>query len=201
MQRHPFIADPARSLLLMVDFQAGMRKIISDWPRLLDRTRLLMAAAHRCQLPIRATEQNPDRLGHTDAGLLDSIERDQIFTKMHFSACREDGFSQWLGKSGKDTVVLAGVEAHVCVLQTGLDMLAQGYKVHLVLDAIGSRTETDKTVAIEQFKAAGAVLTSAETLVFGWLGRAGTQGFRALLPAIKSAPPDRSAHAVTPDDE
>lgn len=185
MQRHPFIADSQNSLLLLIDFQAGMSKIISQWPELLERVGLLMAAAHRLQVPILATEQYPEGLGPTDASLLHGIGDANVLTKTHFSACLEADFLKRLNQSGKDTLILAGVESHVCVLQTGLDLMAQGYKVHLVADAVSSRRDSDKTTAVEQFRTAGAVISSTETVVFEWLKQARTDDFRALLPRIK----------------
>ncbi|MCH8529754.1 MAG: hydrolase [Saccharospirillum sp.] len=185
MTRHPFIADAQRSLLLLVDFQAGMSKIISQWPDLMDRTGLLIEAAQRLQVPIVATEQYPEGLGPTEDTLLSAIGLDNVLTKTHFSACLEPDFVERLRLSGKDTIVLAGVESHVCVLQTGLDLLAQGYRVHLVADAVSSRRESDKAIAVEQFRSAGAVIGSAETVVFEWLKQAKTDDFRALLPRIK----------------
>lgn len=185
MQRHPFITDAQRSQLLLVDFQAGMSKIIPRWPELLERAGLLIEAAQRLQVPIMVTEQYPQGLGPTDSSLLHLIGEPAVLTKSHFSACLEADFTEQLGQCGKDTIVLAGVEAHVCVLQTGLDLLAQGYKVHLVADAVNSRRDSDRNIALEQFKAAGAVISSAETVVFQWLKQAKTEDFRALLPRIK----------------
>lgn len=185
MQRHSFLADAHNSLLLLIDFQAGMSKAIGQWPALMDRATLLIEAAHQLQVPILATEQYPEGLGPTDASLLSRIGNTNVLAKTHFSACLEDEFIERLSRSGKNTLILAGVESHVCVLQTGLDLLAQGYKVHLVADAVASRNDADKAIALEQFKAAGAVLTSAETVVFEWLKQAKTEDFRTLLPFIK----------------
>ena len=105
---------------------------------------------------------------------------------------RREGFPEWnaeteakLAALGRKQVVVAGYETHICVCQTALDAVAAGYQVHLVRDATSSRTKESAAVGVEKMAAAGVVPATAETVLFEWLGRAGTDEFRALLPVIK----------------
>ncbi len=147
--------------------------------------RLLGEAAAVLQVPVIVTEQYPAGLGHTVAELSD-LGRDGAVEKITFSCCGEEGFLQVLQNRGARQVLLTGMEAHVCVYQTLLDLLDHGYGVHLVTDAICSRNPGDYRAALDLAARAGAWLTTAEIALFQMLGRAGTPEFKTVSNLIKN---------------
>ncbi|XQF94373.1 isochorismatase family protein (plasmid) [Pseudoalteromonas espejiana] len=108
-----------------------------------------------------------------------------IFNKTHFSACNEHRFLKSIASYERPEVVVIGTEAHVCVLQTCLDLLAKGFKVVIAADAIGSRNKRHKKIAIEQMRDAGAIISSVETIIFQWTKKAATSKFKEILKIIK----------------
>jgi nicotinamidase-related amidase len=175
------------TLLLIVDVQERLVPAMHQSERFVERCVLLARAAAQLQLPVVVTEQNPQRLGST-LPLLNEVlgqATPQVpIIKMQFSACTP---STWeaLRATRCGNVLICGDEAHVCVLQTVLDLLEQDFTVFVAHDAIASRRDEDKALAVERMKAAGAIATSVESAVFELLGEAGTPDFKALLPYIK----------------
>ena len=172
------------SLLLIVDVQTRLAPALPDAARAIERTNLLLRAADRLDVPVIVTEQYPKGLGSTDPRLIlpATVE---THTKTAFSAAAEPGFLAALRAKDRRQIVLAGMEAHVCVLQTGLDLIGAGFAVHLVADATASRVALSKDLATHRLRATGGVVVNAEMVVFEWLERADTDAFRDLIPAIK----------------
>lgn len=185
MPRHPFVALREASLLLIIDFQQAMLKVMDGWQQIARRVNQLTRAAEVLGVPIVLTEQYKNGLGGTIQEVLGEIASPLVFAKEHFSACLEKDFLALVGSFGRETIVLVGMETHVCVLQTGLDLIRAGFKVHLAADAVGSRSDLNRDIAIELFRQAGAVITSTETVIFQWARRANTEEFRQILPIVK----------------
>lgn len=183
--RHEFVATRNDSLLLVIDFQMAMLKAIATWKTAARRVNQLTRAAHVLGIPLLATEQYPKGLGGTIPDVLGEMKSPTILQKQHFSACLEADFFPVLRSFDRPKVVVAGMEAHVCVLQTGLDLIKAGYQVHLVADAVASRSSADRDTAIDLFREAGAVITSTEIVIFEWAERCNTEDFRRLLPIVK----------------
>lgn len=170
-----------KTALLMIDVQARLLPAIASADKLLENCRLLMTAASTLGISRIATEQNPRGLGPTAAELKGFVER--LFVKTNFDACCEAGFLDALADI--DRFVVIGVEAHVCVLRTVLG-LRRGLKaVAIVADAISSRSEFDKTIAIQHMARVGAEIVTTEMVVFEWLERSDRPEFRMLLPLIR----------------
>jgi nicotinamidase-related amidase len=184
--------DPARTTLVVVDVQEGFRKAIPDFERVAKATATLIEGAEAIGVPIVVTEQYPKGLGETVpevAGHLpDGLEP---LEKVVFSASEAEGFD--LG--GRDQALICGVETHVCVNQTALDLLAGGVDVQIAEDAVGSRFEENKRVGLHKMQQAGAVLTSVETALFELLGRAGTDEFKRVQELILDYAPNPGAKA------
>ena len=180
------ILDRAQSALLIVDVQERLAPAIPDIGPLRARVELLIRAASVLGVPIAFTEQNAAGLGVTLPAIRDLAPEAPVIAKMHFQATLEPGLEAWIGRSGARQVVVAGTETHVCVLQTTLGLIERGHRTFLVADAVGSRRETDRALAIGRLRAEGCRIVSAEMVVFEWLKRAATEEFRALLPAIKT---------------
>ena len=170
----------ATSALLLVDFQARLMPAIADGAARLEQAGKLAAAARLLDVPVLLTEQNPQGLGGTDPSL---AEAGPVLPKMTFDATRAPGFAAALPQ--RPTVVVAGCEAHVCVLQTVLGLRGMGRAVAVVADAVGSRLPSSRDLALARMAAAGAQVVSTEMVLFEWLGSADHPRFRAVLALIK----------------
>lgn len=183
--RHPFVAVREESVLLIVDIQRAMLKVMADWEKIAKKVNQLVAGAHALGVPIAVTEHYKKGLGETIPEVANGLGDARIFQKEHFSACLEPDFLPGLAAFGRRKVVLVGMEAHVCVLQTGLDLVHAGYQVQLVEDAVASRAASDRATAVGLFRDAGAVITCTETVLFEWAYRSNTDEFRKILPIVK----------------
>jgi nicotinamidase-related amidase len=167
------------SALLIVDVQARLLPAIDDGPRVLANCVWLAQVAQRLGVPVIASEQYPKGLGHTAPELAAVLPPGGVRTKVHFS-CVADGCFEDHPAWHRPQIVVAGTEAHVCVLQTALDLAERGAQVFVVADAIGSRRAEDRELAIARFRQHGVDVVSREMAAFEWLHRAGTDLFRAV---------------------
>lgn len=179
------LIDRQQSLLLIVDVQERLAPAIHDGAAAIANNRRLLAAAERLGVPVFVSEQNVRGLGPTVPELLPLPAGAQRIDKLHFSCAREPGFLERLAQTGRRQIVVTGMEAHVCVLQTVLGLIDAGYAVFLIEDAASSRTPENRAAAIARARAAGAHIVTTEMVLFEWLERAATDDFRALLPLIK----------------
>ena len=180
------LIDRRRSALLVIDVQQRLAPAIAGIQPVLARCGLLIRAALRLNIPLAFTEQSPEGLGPTVPALRDLAPEARVIRKDHFQATREPGLAAWLAHTGAEQVVVAGTEAHVCVLQTTLGLAAAGYAAFVVADAVGSRREMDRAVALERLSSAGCRIVTAEMALFEWLERAGTEEFREVLVHVKA---------------
>ncbi len=185
MLRHGYIATAEDSLLLIIDFQERLLKAMDDWQLLAKHMIQLSQAAALLDVPVVLTEQYKEGLGATAAQVLQAVKDPQVLQKDHFSACLEDDFIPALHATGRKKIIVAGMEAHVCVLQTCLDLLQAGFEVQVLADAVTSRSAQNKQTGLDLLRQAGAVVTSTETVIFQWTRRANTALFREILPIIK----------------
>ncbi len=170
------------SSLLLVDLQLRLMPAIAGGDAVVANAGRLAEAARILDVPIVATEQNPAGLGGTVAAL--ARLPSAIAVKTHFDATREDGFDDLL-PAERPTIVVAGCEAHVCVLQTVLGLLSRGRSVALVRDAVGSREPGNRDAALDRAKAHGAELVTTEMVVFEWLGTSEHPRFAEALRLVK----------------
>ena len=183
--RHPMIADRDRSLLLIVDVQEAMLKAVPVWEETVRRVSQLVRTAAVLEIPVLVTEHYKKGLGATISQLDPILEQASFFQKEHFSACLEEDFLQTVRSFDRPQIILAGMETHVCVFQTGMDLIQSGYQVHLVQNAVASRFKEDWNIAVNLFRDAGAVISSAEMIIFQWIRRSNTEEFRNVLPIVK----------------
>lgn len=172
------LLQQAQSCLVIIDVQARLAPVIDDGEAVLKRLVWLTDIARELQLPSLITEQYPAGLGSTVAALETFKQVAQVLTKSHFSAYYEPTFRQALQGLARPQVVLAGMETHVCVLQTAIALQQQGYQVYLVVDACGSRRASDKQLALQRMQALGVQLVSSEMVVFEWLHDSATAIFK-----------------------
>lgn len=173
---------PQSSCLLLIDLQARLMPAIADSVRLLDTARRLAETARLLDIPIYATEQNRSGLGET-VGALRSFAL-STFQKMHFDATRERAWMSFL-PNDRDDIVVCGTETHVCVLQTVRGLLAQGRRVQVVRDAVGSRSADDRQAGLHSMERHGAELVTSEMVAFGWLQTCDHPRFRDVLKIVK----------------
>jgi nicotinamidase-related amidase len=175
------LIDPARSLLLVVDVQVRLMPVIAGGAAVIAETGRLAAAARLLDVPVLVTEQNPAGLGPTVPEL--APEPGTAVPKMSFGATAAPGFLDRL-PDGRDLVV-AGCEAHICVLQTVLGLLEAGRRTAVVRDAVGSRRVENRDAALARMAAHGAEIVTTEMVVFEWLGTARHRRFREAIRLVK----------------
>lgn len=166
--------------LVIIDFQARLMPAIHDGARLVANARRLVEAAGLLSVPILMTEQNPAGLGGTVPQLAGA---GPVVTKMSFDACAEAAFLEALAGDGQ--LVLCGCEAHVCLGQTALSLLAHRRRVAVVQDAIGSRLPETKDAALRRLERHGAEIVTTEMVIFEWLRSAEHPRFREVLKLVK----------------
>jgi nicotinamidase-related amidase len=170
------------AVLLLIDLQERLMPVICDQEAVVARTVRLAEAAQLLGVPIRATEQNPAGLGPTVAPL--KAYPQAVLSKTTFSAAGDPGFAALL-PGAAEQVVVAGVEAHVCVLQTVLGLLGSGRPVFVVADATGSRDPADKAAALDRASRHGAGVVTSEMVLFEWLRDARHPRFREVQKLLK----------------
>ncbi len=173
------------AVLVVVDVQEKLANVMFEKERLLDALQRLARGIRVLQVPVIWLEQNPQRLGPTVAPLAEALAGLQPIPKMSFDCCESETFASELAACGRRQVLIAGIEAHICVYQTAADLLALGCEVHVVADAVSSRTARNRDIGLEKMKAAGAQVTSVETALFELLKVAEGDRFKALLKIVK----------------
>lgn len=174
------LIDGRHSCFLLVDVQERLCPVMDDPRRVIVNCQRLLKGAALLDVPVLATEQYPKGIGPTMADLRPLLPEDAVVQKMSFSAAGEAHFLERLGTLGRRQVVVAGTEAHVCVMQTCLGLKAEGYDVFMVADASSSRHTADEDAAHARMAAAGIGVVTTEMVLFEWLGRADHEQFRTV---------------------
>lgn len=182
---HDHVLAVSEAVLVVIDVQTSLADIMDARDETVAGVTLLARVANRLGIPMIVTRQNPTRLGDTIPGLREVLGPHTPVDKMTFDAMAEPAFEARLEATDRRTVVITGMETHICVLQTALALLRAGYAVHVVADAVCSRRTLDRDVALDRLRAAGAVVTTVEQVVYEALGRAGTAAFRDALRFVK----------------
>ncbi|MDP2195433.1 MAG: isochorismatase family protein [Rhodocyclaceae bacterium] len=166
-----------QSALLVIDLQERLLSHVHDWQQVLEHTDWLVRVAQKLGVPVAATEQYPQGLGRTHSQVAERLPAGATGEKLHFS-CVAGNCLPGLPGMDRPQVVVCGIEAHVCVLQTVLELAAQGKQVFVVAEAVGSRDPAHKALALERMRAHGATIVCREMVAFEWLDQAGTEQFR-----------------------
>lgn len=201
------LLDAQECQLVLMDYQARLMPAMLDATAVIANAARLAQVAALVQVPVVATEQNPSRLGPTVDGLQAALRqaRARTLSKMQFSAV-EEGLGEWLrpevqapqgnarslpkhlqkpAVSQRQSIVLAGCEAHICMLQTALDLVEDEFEVWVVTDACTSRTERNRDAAFDRLASAGVELVTTEMVAFEWLRSAEHPAFKAMLQLVK----------------
>ncbi|MDH5358196.1 MAG: hydrolase [Gammaproteobacteria bacterium] len=181
------ILDASDSVLVVVDIQqklaAAMPKGVRE--RVIEQVKVLSTAAHVLSVPVVVTEQYPKGLGSTESELMETFaEGTAVIEKTSFSCMKAEEFRQQIEKQKCKQIILTGMESHICILQTALDLQIQGFQVFVVEDAVSSRSKANQYNALQRMRLAGVVITNVDSVIFEWLGDAAHPEFKSLAKLI-----------------
>lgn len=180
------LLDPADAVLVVVDVQERLFPHIHDHEDVETNVQRLVRGARALDVPVLVTEQYVKGLGTTVPGVREALgDAYRPLEKTAFSCARDAGFRRALGETGRRSVLLCGIEAHICVMQTGLHLLAEGAPVHVVDDATGSRVPLNKEAGLRRLERAGAVRSTTEMALFELLGTKDHPRFKDVQALIK----------------
>ncbi len=172
------------SCLLLIDVQEKLTPLVMNSEELITNCKWLMNIASELDVPLLVSEQYSKGLGKTVEPLRSLMPGDVDIDKLHFSCYRDANFLKTWGRLNKKQAIIAGIETHVCVLQTALDLLRVGIDVYVVVDAVSSRHQLDNQYGLERMRAEGVQLVTREMVFFEWMEQAGTSVFKALSRAF-----------------
>lgn len=173
------------SILVVVDVQGKLARIMHENEKLFMALEQIIRGAQMLSVPILWIEQNPERMGKTVEEIALLMPGEKPVSKMTFSCFGCDDFIMSLDSSGRKNVILTGIETHVCVYQTAIDLLEAGYNVDVLADAVSSRTKENKDIGLEKMRWAGADISSVETILFELMKTCEHEKFRDVLGVIK----------------
>ena len=188
--RSPELMSRDDTALLVVDMQQRLLPSIHDHLRLAWNVRRLIDGARILDLPIAGTEQYPQGLGPTVAELAERL--DPLPAKLTFSCAGCPGVFTAFHDAQRHKVMVVGIETHVCVQQTVLDLLSESFSVYVAVDAVGSRHQIDHATALRRMESSGATLTTTEAALFEWCEVAGTPEFKQISSLVRETPPTSS---------
>ncbi len=186
--RSPLAMSAADTAIVVIDVQEKLIPLVRDNRRIVWNIRRLLDGAKILGLAVLATEQYPEKLGPTVDELAQRL--DDVPSKLAFSCGGCAAFVEQFRATGVNKVLLVGIEAHVCVQQTCLDLLADGNVVYVAVDAVGSRFDVDNQTALRRMESAGATLTTTESALFEWCEASGTPEFKQISQLVREFPPD-----------
>lgn len=182
------LIDAKKATLLLVDMQERLLPAMSDGANVEKHCTTLLSATKALGVPVTISEQYPKGLGRTVPGLAAELGNAPVFEKLSFSCWRDKAIKDHLiayHEAGRPQVILAGIEAHVCVLQTAVDLSAAGFGVFAVADAMSSRAPASHALALDRMRQNGVSVVTMEMAVFELLGQAGTPEFKALSALVR----------------
>src|SRR6266436_1992076 len=185
MARRPLVAN--QCALIVVDMQEKLLPPIWERERLVRNVQLLIRLAGILKIPAMVTTQYAKGLGKTVPEIASLLPDTQPIDKLMFSCFGSDVFCSLLKRlpGQRTTILLSGMETHICVMQTGLGALREGYLVHVAADAVSSRTELNWRIGLDRMRAAGAIVSSTEMMIYELLRSSGAPAFREMLPHLK----------------
>ena len=174
-----------KTVLIVVDVQGKLAQLMYEKQTLFENLRKIIKGIQVLGIPILWVEQNPEGLGPTIPEITELLAGIKPISKSSFSSCRNERFIQKLRAANRNQILIVGIEAHVCVYQTAVDLVDFGYEVEVVTDAVSSRTIENKKVALQKMRDTGVSLTSTEMALFELLGVAEGEQFREILKIVK----------------
>ena len=174
-----------KTALVFIDVQEKLSRVMHDKEKLFENLQKLIKGLKLLNIPIVVTEQNPKGLGVTVPELAPLLTGSKPMIKFSFSCCGEGSFLSEIAALNRKQIILVGIETHVCVYQTAVDLIEAGYEVHVPVDCVSSRTLENKNIALDKMKAEGAKLTSVEIVLFELLRTATSPKFKEMSQIVK----------------
>ena len=175
--------DREKTALIVIDIQGNLAQAMSEKELLFENVEKIIRGVQVFGIPVLVTEQV--KLGPTIPALARYLEGVKPIVKDSFSCCGDERFMKELTTLNRKQILITGIEAHVCVYQTAMDLIKRGYEIYLVADAVSSRTIRNREIGIQKLKDSGAVLTSAEMALFELLKTAGDPKFKEIFKIVK----------------
>ena len=185
VERNVKILSREKTALLLIDIQEKILKVMNDPEQVIQNSIKLIKGFKILNIPIFYTEQYPKGLGETSAPLQKELEGVNAIQKLSFSCSGAGDFFVRLKDNNVSQIVVAGIESHVCVQQTALDLLANNFQVDVAADAVSSRKEIDYKFALDRMRTNGAEITTTEAILFELLNVCGTDEFKAISRIVK----------------
>lgn len=184
-------SSPDRALLLVIDLQEKILPLVRDYRSVVERSRVMIEGARAFGLPVMVTEQYPRGLGSTEASIVAAAKEagGEFHEKPTFSAWAHAPIRERLIQLDRPQVIVVGIETHVCVQQTALDLRSRDFDVFVCADAVGSRGLTNHETALDRMRQAGALVTTVESVLFELCGTTDAPPFKAMLDVVKRNPP------------
>jgi nicotinamidase-related amidase len=182
---NPDRLDVIHAQLLVIDFQERMLPHVGYHDEVVAGAVKMIRAAREMELAITYTEQYPQGLGGTDPRIRAVVGDAPRFEKTTFSVCADEALRRHITSLMRPQVLIVGVETHICVQQTALDLLGMQMRPFVLADAVGSRRTSDRQVALDRMRAAGVVVTTVEATIYALLHESGTELFKRILPIVK----------------
>ena len=176
---------PDNALLLLVDVQGKLARLMHESERMIHQQGILIEACKLLDVPIVWAEQLPDKLGATVPELAERLGDREPQGKASFGCWGDEGLRRTIQRSGRRQILLCGIEAHVCVWQTAAALRGEGYEVHLIADAVSSRSAFNRDIALRRMEAAGVHLSNVEMVLFELMGDASHPRFRDVTRLLK----------------
>lgn len=179
--------EPEQCALMVIDIQERLMPVIDSQAQVTARSVLMIRAARELGLPILATTQYVARIGPLLPPVVEALDGVATVDKLEFDGFRNKAVQEAVGRLPRhvNTLLLCGVETHICVYQTVIGGLQAGFKMWVAADAVSSRSPENYSIGLERIRAAGGVVASTELIIYDLLARAGTPAFKALLPLLK----------------
>lgn len=170
---------------IIIDLQERLIPQMHEKENLLKNTEILIKGLRALEIPLVVSEQYPKGLGHTVEIINETLGNYQCLEKMSFSCCDEESLYEFLKKMNKKWIIVAGVESHICLLQTVIDLIDKDYIPVVVEDCVSSRKQNDKKIAIERMRQTGAIITSSESILFELCRYSGNSTFKTISNLVK----------------
>ncbi|MDD4859079.1 MAG: hydrolase [Dehalococcoidales bacterium] len=181
----PLLLTADNTVLVLVDVQVKLARVMFDRENLITNLQKLIKGAQALGVPVIMTEQYPQGLGPTIPEVAELLKDIKPVAKLSFSCCGDETFLKGFKTLNRKQVLIAGIEAHVCVYQTAIDLLGAGYEVQVVADAVSSRSEANKELALQKMNRNGAAITSTEMVLFELLKSAKSEKFKEISQIVK----------------
>lgn len=199
MPRHPWLLDSRKAALVVIDVQSVLLPFIWEKEKLIRNIGYMLEIARIHSLPTILTEHNPAGLGHTDDAIVKALDRTGIgynpLEKNIFSCCGHADFVDAVKLIGRGQIIVTGMESHICVSQTVLDLIVHGFSVHVVEDAVRARWPNSHKLAIKKMRQAGAIICDWEMAAYELTYGAKTDQFKGLLALMKKAAAESKCEA------